>query len=144
MPDASIALALDQLDLVTIWVLPQGDYRGAALDWSRLAGDRASFFAHRAACRGGVGNLDGDMSVSGVEIVSIDAVIVGQLQHRVLSLVVIADERQRVFLFRPIGGPQKRHAEHAGVKTDRALQVAHAKHGVKNTHPSSDSFVALL
>jgi hypothetical protein len=36
------------------------------------------------------------VSVPGAEIVSIDAVIVGQLEHRVLGLVAIPDERQSV------------------------------------------------
>src|ERR1700686_1670511 len=78
------ALSLDELDLVTIRVLHEGNHRGAAFDRPRLASDGTPFFAHRAAGRGCVGNLDGDVSVPAAEIVSIHAVIVGQLEHRVL------------------------------------------------------------
>src|SRR2546421_7276667 len=88
------ALSLDQLDLVAVGVLHEGNHGGSALDGSRLASDRAALGTHRAARCRGVGNLDRNVSESGSQIVFIDAVVVGQLQHGVLGLVAVTDERQ--------------------------------------------------
>jgi hypothetical protein len=46
----------------------------------------------------------------------------------------VADEGQRILLLRPLGGAQQFHAEHLGVEVDRALEVAHAQHGVQDSH----------
>src|SRR6185436_8680534 len=63
-----------------------------------------------------------------------DAVVVGELEHRGLFLVVVADEGERILLLRPVGGAQQLHAEGLGIEPDRALQVADAQHSVQESH----------
>ena len=67
-----LAAALDQLDLVAVRILDEGDHRGAALDGTRVARDLAALRAHGRACRGGVGHLDRDVAVAGAEVVALD------------------------------------------------------------------------
>ena len=49
--------ALDELDLVAVGILHEGDHRGAALHGAGLARDRAARCLHGGARRRGVGHL---------------------------------------------------------------------------------------
>jgi hypothetical protein len=74
------------------------------------------------------------VSEGGAEVVAVDAGVVGQLQHRAVALVAVADEGKRILLLRTIGRAQQSHAHDAGVEVDRALQVTDAQHGVEDSH----------
>src|ERR1700740_32996 len=83
---------LDQLDLVAVRVLHEGDYRGAAFDRAGLASDGAPGASHPVARNADVRHADGDVAEGGAKIVAVYPVVVGQLQHRVFTLVSIAHE----------------------------------------------------
>ena len=90
--------------------------------------------AHALAGGGHVRHTDRDMAEGGAELVALDAVVVGELEHRRALLVVVADEGERILLLGAIGGAQQLHAEHLGVEVHRALHVADAQHGVQEFH----------
>ncbi len=71
---------------------------------------------------------------AGADVVALDAVVVGELEHGVRALVAVADERQRVPLLGPVGLAQQLHAEHVRVEIDRPVEVADAQHRVQNPH----------
>ena len=68
------------------------------------------------------------------ELVALNAIVIGQLEHRGALLVVVADEGKRILLLGTVGGAQQLHAEDLGVELHRALQVADAQHGVQESH----------
>src|SRR5688572_238202 len=74
------------------------------------------------------------MAEAAAQVVALDAVVVGELEHRGAILGVVADEGEGVFLLRAVGGAQELHAEHLGVELHRALQVADAKHSMEKSH----------
>src|SRR5580765_1102684 len=128
------ALRLDELDLVAVGVFDEGDDRSAALDRAGFACDLAAAAANCIAGLGDVGNADGDVAEGAAEVVALDPVVVGELEHGGAVLGVVADEGERVFLLRAVGGAQELHAEDFGVELDRALQVAHAQHRMQDSH----------
>src|SRR5207244_4418110 len=68
------------------------------------------------------------------QLVALDAVVVGELEHRAALLAVVADEGELVLLLWTVGGAQQLHTEHFGIELDRALQVADAQHGMQDPH----------
>jgi len=64
------------------------------------------------------------------EVVTVDSVVVGELVHRVLALVAVAHEGQRVLLLGPVGRAQQVHAQRPHVEVDRSLKVSDPKHRV--------------
>src|SRR5579859_1451591 len=125
---------LDELDLVAVGIFDERDHRAAALYRPGLARNSAAIRAHLVAGRAYVGYADRHVTERRAELVALDAVVVGELEHRGALLVVVADEGERVFLLRAIGGAQELHAEHLRIEADRALQVADAKHGMQESH----------
>src|SRR5690606_2379902 len=94
----SRGVCLDQLDLVPVGVLDERDHGAAALDRAGFAGDTSAGVADALAGGGDVRHADRDMAVGGAEIVAIDAVVVGQLEHGGIAFVAIADEGERISL----------------------------------------------
>ena len=80
----ALPASLDQLHLVAVGVCDERDHRGAALHRPGLARDRAALGLHRRAGRRGVGHVDRDVAEAGAEVVLVDAVVVGELEHRAL------------------------------------------------------------
>ena len=54
---------LDELDLVTVWILHEGDYGGAMFHRSHFACDFAAALFHFLASPVGVVHFDGDMAI---------------------------------------------------------------------------------
>ena len=125
---------LNQLDLVPVRILHERDHRGPTLDRPRLARHGAARIAHLLAGGRHVGHADGHVAEAGAELIVIDAVVVGELEHGVLGLVSIPHEGQCVLLIGPVGGAQEVHAQGPGVEVDRALKVADPKHRVQHSH----------
>jgi hypothetical protein len=88
------SLVLDQLDLVAIGIGDKRDHGRAALDRSGFAGHGTAFRAHVVAGRRGIGHFDRDVAKRRSEVVTIDAVVVRQLQHRALRLVVVSRRKR--------------------------------------------------
>src|SRR5215510_13385373 len=90
--------ALDELDLVAVGVFDEGDHRGAALYRPGLTRHLGAALAHALAGGGDIRHADGDVAEGTPELVALDAVVVGELEHRRALLVVVADEGERIFL----------------------------------------------
>ena len=75
-----------------------------------------------------------DVAIGCAHDIAVGAVVVGQLDFGMVRVVAVTDKRQAVFVFRVFGRTQQFHAEHLGIKIDRALEIANAKHGVKKAH----------
>src|SRR5436853_341118 len=90
-------------------------WRQRAPPGSRLARERAAGAADLPAGGSHIGHADGHVPESGAEVVAVDAVVVGELEHRVLALIAVSHERQRVLLLGAIGRAQQVHAERFGV-----------------------------
>src|SRR4051812_14088918 len=87
------ALRFDELDLVAVGVFDEGDDRGAALDRAGLASDLAAAAAYAVAGLRDVGNADRDVAIGAAEVVALDAVVVGELEHGGAALGGGADQR---------------------------------------------------
>src|SRR5437016_2853224 len=133
----SSRFALDELDLVAVGVLGEGDHRGAAFHRAGLARDLAALALYPLAGFLDIGHFDRDVTEGRAEIVPLDAVVVGELEHGAALFAVVADESERVLLLGPVGRAQKLHAQHLGIEPDRAIQVADPQHGVENSHDFS-------
>src|SRR5205085_1101753 len=116
--------ALDELDLVAVRVFYKRDHRRATFYRSGLARHPAAVGAHAFAGLFYVGHADRDMAEGVAELIALDAIVIGELEHRGALLVVVADEGERILLLGTVGGAQELHAEDLGVEPDRALQVA--------------------
>ena len=97
--------ALDQFDLVAVGVGDEGDDGVAALDGAGFAADAAAqgggLGAHGVTDGRRVVDAQGDVAVSGAQLVVIDAVIVGQLDFGVLGVAPVAEEGEGVLLLGP-------------------------------------------
>src|SRR6516164_9279127 len=89
---------LDQLDLVPVRVLYERDYGRAAFHRTGLPRHIAAFCTHRVAGFGRVGHGDRDVPEGRPHVVTIDAVVVSELDHCVLALVAVSDEGELVLL----------------------------------------------
>ena len=74
------------------------------------------------------------MAESAAEVVPVHAIIISELDRRLLRLRAIADEREREFSIRVIGPAQQAHAQYLSIKADGAFQVADPQHGVQHAH----------
>ncbi len=128
---------LNQLDLVAVRVLHEGDDGAAPGDRAGLAGDLATGCLDACAGRGGIVHAQSDVAVGGAQVVVIDAVVVGQLEFGLRRVGLEAEKGQAVFLLGAVGGAQQLHADDLGVEIDGALQIADAQHGVEKTHEKS-------
>jgi len=71
------------------------------------------------------------VAIGRAHFIVIGAVVVSQLKLGMLRVVAVADKSQAVFVLGVFRSAQQLHAEHLGVKIDRALEIANAQHGVE-------------
>src|SRR5262249_7018085 len=118
------SLPLDQLDLVAVRVLDEGDDASAMLHRPRRTRDLDAFLCEIRAGTVKVGHADSEMAEAAADGIGLLlAPIMGQLDHRIVVLVAIADEGQRELAAGIVLAPQQLHAEVAGIEIDRFLQV---------------------
>ena len=99
-------------------------------------------FAHHLATTGldgltggiGIGHLQGDVAVGRPQLIGLHTPVVGQFKHGTGGLFLIADEGQRELAFRVVITTQQAHPEDFGVKSDGAVEIDDAEHGVKQAH----------
>src|SRR4051812_44327498 len=91
---ALAARLLDQLDLVAVGILHEGDHRGAVLHRARLAGDLATRRADAIADGVDVVDAERDMAVRRADLVGLDAPVERQLDLRLLRISRVAEERE--------------------------------------------------
>src|SRR5216683_1503061 len=124
---------LNELDLVPVGILDEGDNGGAELHRPRCARDLDAFLAELFAGGVDVADPDGEMAERGAERIGLLLVpIVGELDHRAARLVAIADEGEGVAALRHLALAQHLHAEEPRVEVERLLQVEDAEHGVQH------------
>src|SRR5258708_15174984 len=87
---------LDELDLVAVGIFDEGDHRRAALHRPGLARHSSAIRAHLVTGLLDIRHADRHMAERGAELVALDAIGVGELEHRRALLVVVADEGERV------------------------------------------------
>src|SRR6266852_3139745 len=124
---------LNELDLVPVGILDEGDNGGAELHRPRCARDLDAFLAELFAGGVDVADPDGEMAERGAERIGLLLVpIVGELDHRAARLVAIADEGEGVAALRHLALAQHLHAAEPRVEVERLLQVEDAEHGVQH------------
>ena len=83
----------------------------------------------------GIGHADGDVAIGRAHVVLLGAPVVGQLDLGLAGVAAVeAQKGQRILVFGVLGRAQQLHAQHLGVEVDGALEVAHAQHGVQDSH----------
>src|SRR3569623_1902894 len=130
----SVLTAFDQFELVTVRVLHESDHRAAMLHRPGLARHFAAALFVFVASGAYIVHADGDMHKSVAELVLVHAPVVGELDHRLLALVSVADEGERELAVGIILATQQLHAEHVGVERERAVELADPQHGVQYAH----------
>ena len=99
-----------------------------------LTGDLAAAALHFLARLVGVIDRDRDVAVGVAELVFFHAPVAGELEHRRIRLLAVADEGEGEFTLRVVLAAQQPHAEHLGVETQRFFKISHPQHGVKHSH----------
>src|SRR6185312_332999 len=128
-----VSATLDQLDLVAVGILDEGDDGGAELHRARCARDLDAFLGELIAGGIDVRDTDGEMAEGRAERIGLLLVpIIGKLDDGAAGLVAIADEGERVASLRHLALTQHLHAEEARVEIERLLQIEDAQHGVQH------------
>ena len=70
------------------------------------------------------------MAVGRANVIAFYTVVVGQLNFSLRWVALVTDKGQRVFVLWVFRPAQQLHAQYQGVKVNRALEIANAKHGV--------------
>src|SRR5690606_37287184 len=131
---------LDQLDLVAVGRLDEGDHGRAVLHRAGLAGDLHAPGAQRLAGGPDVGNADRDVAEGGAEPVARRLVgaglgpVVGELEDRRVGLFAIADEGEREATARVVLAAQQPHAEPVAPEAQGGVEIADAEHRVQEAH----------
>src|SRR6185312_13497484 len=122
---------LNELDFVAVGVLDEGDHRGAELHRPRFAGDLRAPRPQPLTGGDHILNPDREMAEGIARLVALDAVIVGELDHRLAVFIAVPDEGQGVFPVRHVAAAQLLHPEQPRVEIDASLEVANPDHGVE-------------
>jgi hypothetical protein len=96
-----------------------------------FARDLAAQRAHLITGGSGVGHFHGNMAVAVAQFIAGGVPVMGELNHRVVSLVAVTNKSQGETAFWVVGAAQQAHTQHFGVKTQRGIQIANAQHGVQ-------------
>src|SRR5690348_10849569 len=125
---------LDELDLVAVGILDEGDDRGAEFHRARRARNLDPSLLQALAGGVDIGDADRQMTEGGADGVRLLLIpIVGELEHRAALLDAISDESEGIAALRHLALAQHFHAEKARVEIDRLLEVENAQHGVEKT-----------
>src|SRR3569623_466851 len=130
----SVLTAFDQFELVTVRVLHESDHRAAMLHRPGLARHFAAALFDFVASGANIVHADGDMPKGVAELVLVHAPVVGELDHRLLALVAVADEGERALAVGIILAAQPVPADHCGGDRARAVEIADPEHGVQYVH----------
>src|SRR2546428_855443 len=125
---------LDQLDLVAVGILDEGDLGAAVLHRPGLAHDPGPLGAQLVAGAIDVLDAERDVPEAGAELVELRVPVVRELEDGVVALVAVADEGEREAAVRVVLAAQEPHAEHVAVEAERALEVPDPQHGVEHAH----------
>ncbi len=99
-----------------------------------LAHDLAAALTDTFAGGGCILYGDRDVPETVAEVVLGRVPVPGELDHRVLRLVAVSDERERESPVRVFVAAQQIHPEHLGIKGERTVEVADPYHRVQDPH----------
>ena len=125
---------LDQLQLVAIGILHEGDHRAPLAHRPRFAHHLAPLAADRLAGADDVVNPNGDMAVGRAQLVAAGIPVVGEFNHGRVGLLAIAHKGQGETAAGVIAATQQLHAHHFGVEAEGSLQIRNPQHRVEQTH----------
>lgn len=126
---------LNQFNLVPVWIGDEGNHGGAAFDGASFARDVAASGLDLLAGGIRVRNAQRDMTIGVAVVIAFHAPVIGQFNFCLAWVAPLkSQKRQRILVFGVLRLAQQLHAQHLGVEVDRALKVANAQHGVKESH----------
>ena len=125
---------LDELDPVAVRILDEGDDGRPVLHRAGRADHLPPAPLDLGAGGDRVGHLQRHVAESAAQVVAGGVPVPGQLDGRGLRLGGVAHEGEREAAVRILVPAQQLHPEHLGVEADRAIEVAHADHGVEDAH----------
>ena len=121
----------DQLDLVAVGVLDEGDVGGAVLHRPGLTRDFGAALFQFGAYRVDVVDAERQVTEAGADIVGLLAPPVErQFDHGMRLFRAVTDEGIGELAAGIFVTSQQFHAEHLGVESDRSVKVEHPDHGV--------------
>src|SRR5690625_1150630 len=128
------SFGLYQFDLVAIRILYKGNNGGAVLHGTSLAPSLAPFAFELGAGGVGVLDLNGTMTRTLAEAVGAWVPVMGELDDRPFTFLLITCKCQGETAVRIIILAQQAHAKHLGVEIAGTLQIANTNHCMQNTH----------
>src|SRR5579883_459209 len=130
---SACSATFDELDLVAVGILDEGDDGGAELHRARRPRDLDAGLAQLLAGRIDIGHADREMAEGGADRIRLLLIpVIGELDHRIGRLVAIADKGEGVAAFRDFALAQHLHAEEPRIEIERLLEVEYAQHGVQH------------
>src|SRR3569623_781344 len=142
--EEALVLLLDEFDLETVGVFDKRDHGAAVLHRTGFTRDHAATLLHAFAGRMGIVDFNRDVTITGADLVAINAPVVREFEHGAIVLALVADEGEGELAVRIILAAQQFHVEHAGVETNRTIKITDAKHGVEDSHYVSQLIVMVL
>src|SRR5580658_4780809 len=113
------SLMLDELDLVAVGILDEGDDGRAEFHRARRPRDLDAFLGERRAGGIGIGNADRQMAEGRADRVRLFLVpVVGELDHGIAGLLAVADEGEAIAALRHLLLAQELHAEQPRVEIE--------------------------
>ena len=106
---------MNQLNFVAVWVLHKGDHGRAASDGSGFSGDFSACLANFFASSLRIGHAQGNVAVSRAYLVGRNAVVISELNLRLVRVAGVADKGEVVFLLWALGGTKQLHAHGLGI-----------------------------
>ena len=125
---------LNQLQLVAIGILHEGDHRAPLTHGPRFTHHLAPLAADRFAGAHDVVDTDGDVAVGRAQVIAAGVPVVGELNHSRVGFLAVAQKGQGETAAGVITAAQQLHAHHFGVEAEGPLQIRNPQHGVEQTH----------
>ena len=125
---------LDQLQLVAIGILHEGDHRAPLAHRPRFAHHLAPLGADRLTGGNDVVHPDGDVAVGAAELIAVRIPVMGEFQHRRIRLLAVAHKGQGETAAGVITAAQQLHAHNFGIEAEGSLQIRDPQHRVEQTH----------
>ena len=135
-PTSMFTVPLHQLDAVAVGVFDKGDDRAAMRHRAGRARHLDPGGGELFAGLVDIGHADREMAEGAAQRIGLRLIpVMGQLDHRRIGFVAIADKRQGELAGRVIALAQQLHAEQLGVEMQRFVEVLDPEHRVQQGGP---------
>jgi hypothetical protein len=118
-----------QLNLVSVGIFDEGDYRSAMLHGARRSCDFAAAPGNFFARTINIGDTECHVAVSGSQVVFMDSPVVREFQEG-FGVQIATQENQREFAARIVGSLVKFKVQHLSVKFYGFFEICYPDHGV--------------